>query len=143
MKTFNDAVSSVLANAQRISTEVSAQLASLEPDKYFNVAAYAKKLELEEGLDELFVATLVRTIVNNCNEFESKRGRNGGVGRVTEKKVAPVAVVEAAKELEVQVTQESSDEPEEVGVQDLSDELANTDSQTSDDEWLDQMAANS
>jgi hypothetical protein len=47
----------------------------------FNVLVYSKSVAKLHNVDDLFVANLVRSIVNASAEFESRKGRNGGVIR--------------------------------------------------------------
>ena len=82
--------------AAEVLTEVATTLNSLQADSpKFNVSKYAKATAEKFGVEELFVAYLVRSVVNNCDDFESKRGRAGGVGRVSSE---PAAVVSEAPE---------------------------------------------
>lgn len=86
--TYNAAANLILQRALDIMTDVQAELENLPEGKHFNVKAYSEKLAAEKGWDELFTATLVRTVVNDSDEYHSKRGRNGGVAKRTEAELA-------------------------------------------------------
>jgi hypothetical protein len=82
MKTFTDSAADLLDIATTVAADVDLILINQDDEQRLNVKEYSERMQAEHGWNALFVATLVRTIVDNCGEYESRVGRNGGVGRV-------------------------------------------------------------
>ncbi len=95
MVQFSEASKNHLAVAVTVMTEVESALAAMKDHTTpFNVAAYAKQIAAANNVDDLFVAHLIRSVVNNSDTYESRRGRGGGV---IPKGSAPVKVPKAPK----------------------------------------------
>lgn len=81
MITFNDSASNILSTLSNLSQQVSQHLENQGDNETFNVKAFSEKYAANSGHDEQLVATFVRAIVRNSDEYANRRGRNGGVHR--------------------------------------------------------------